>query len=615
MISRLYLFLFLSFLLLCGAGNCFADTAYDADYNVHRQIEFKNEYTRQEEDLNEGVPEEVLNRAVKYRVECRRSKVRDNIEAYLSTLPELKRISFNTHHSSVYKIEEKVKSAVKVYGYYRPVIKMTFKSKNSSVLYVHVDLGKPVWIKDTHIEVLGEALTDPGFMRVFRENKLKPYTILSHDAYETIKARVMTTALTRGYFDSHFIKSHVYVDPTENSAEVYLVFNSGKRYRFGAVSYTGDTQYVPAIEPVVDIEPSDRFNTERISRVSGNLYDTGYFADAEVHPVLEETEDYEVPINIHLKRKKFNVVETGIGYATDEGVRGNVRWNMPLLNERGDSLIMQLQMSQVKQEFLVRYKIPYRNPLTDYFYLQAQQTHDELNDTKDDVTSFQAHYVTKEHRPWSVDYGFNVQYEDYTQGMEKGNAWTIGPNLRVNFARAFPRVDARVGENYNFRVATSAKNIGADVTFVQLYSSAKWMFSPTRDSRFLMRFEQGVNVGPDAESAPPSYRFFVGGDNSVRGFGYKTVSDRDRTGKLAGGRYMTTGSAEVQIPVIEDLRSAWFIDAGQATNNYKSDNTVVGVGTGIRYVTPIGLIKVDLGFGVSETHIPFHLHFGIGPDI
>ena len=78
---------------------------------------------------------------------------------------------------------------------------------------------------------------------------------------------------------------------------------------------------------------------------------------------------------------------------------------------------------------------------------------------------------------------------------------------------------------------------------------------------------------------------------------------------------MTTGSMEVQLPVIEDLRSAWFIDAGQATNKYEDKNTVIGVGTGIRYVSPVGIIKVDFGFGVSEKRIPFRLHFGMGPDI
>ena len=615
MLFRLYRVLCLLVFLLTCAANCYADTTYDADYNYNRQLQFQNEYVQKDGGLNDGVSEQVLEKIVKYKVECGNSSVRDNVEAYLSTLPELHRRSFNTPHVSVRKIEERVNEASKVYGYYRPNVKMTFRSKKSAVLVVYVDPGKPVWVKKTHVQILGEALTDPGFMRIFRKMTIKPYTILTHDAYESLKAKIIATALIRGYFDAHFVKNHVYADPTENSADVYLIFNSGRRYRFGKVSFTGDTRYVPAIEPLVQIEESDRFNTDKLSSVSSHLYDTGYFADAEVHPILEETEDYQVPINIHLKRKKFNVVETSLGYATDEGVRGKVKWNMPLLNERGDSLVMQLHASEVKREFLVRYKIPFRNPLSDYFFLQAQQIRENLNDTLDNITSFQGHYVTKEHAPWSVDYGFTVQYEDYSQGIENGNTWTIGPSLRVNFARAFPYRDVRSGENYNFRIFSSSTNLGGDVTFLQLYSSAKWLLSPTRDSRFILRLEQGANIGPDAKSAPPSYRFFVGGDNSVRGFGYKTVSDRDRGGKLSGGRYMTSGTAEIQIPVIEDLRNAWFIDAGQATNEYKSENTVIGVGTGIRYVTPIGLVKVDLGFGVSEKKVPFHLHFGIGPDI
>lgn len=603
-------------LLLPAASR--ADTVYGgepgaaAEKSPERDPDF---YTRPVKNLNADASKEALGLVVEYEVSLENDEAaRENVRAYLQTMPEMRRINLSSS-ATIEKIKARVRDAVKVFGFYNPGVAMEFKSATSAVLVVYVEPGKKMWVRRTDIQVLGEAATDPGYMRIFKGLKIKSHTPLSHEEYEGLKSKMMAAAITRGYFDGHFIFSKVYANLKENYADVRLIFNSGRRYRFGEVRYSGDVRYRPAIAEIVDIREGVRFDAYRLSGLGSRLYETGYFSDAEVSPLIEETENYQVPININLKRKKFNVMEVGLGYATDEGVRGKVTWNMPLLNERGDSLLMQIEASQVRQEFLTRYKIPFHNPLSDYFYLQAQQSHEDLNDTLDDITSFQGHFVTRKHRPWSFDGGVTVQYEDYTQGLEKGNAWTIGPTLRVNYARSFPRRDQARGENYTFRVLTSSRALGADVNFVQLYAQAKWLFNPTRNSRLLFKVEQGVNVGPDAKAAPPSYRFFVGGDNSVRGFAYKSISNRDASGDLAGGRYLTAGTAEIQLPVIENMRWAWFVDAGQATNDYKSDETIVGAGTGVRYVSPVGLIKFDFGFGVSETHIPFRVHFGIGPDI
>lgn len=608
---------FLLAVCLFNPSQAYADTVYDLFSRFTRSEEDNDDYfsVGDDRDINNGVSDAVLNKVIKYNVICDNKEIKENIEAYLSTLPEFKRLSFNKIGTSAEKIDKKVRDAVKVFGYYNPSIKMKFKNKKSKILTVAVDLRKPVWIRNARIEVIGEGLTDPVLMSVFRKGLIKSHTVLSHEAYENLKSKMLAMALTRGYLDAHFIKSKVYANVDENCADMALILNTGRRYRLGEITFSGDTRYLPTVEPVIGISAGENLSTDKLSGLSSRLYDTGYFADVEVHPLLEETDNYKVPINVHIERKKFNVVELGLGYATDDGIRGKVKWNMPLLNEHGDSLLLQTEVSHIRQEFLARYKIPFKNPLTDYFYIQGQQSHESLNDTNENITSGQVHYATKEYAPWVLDMGYVLQYEDYRQGIEKGNSVTSGPSFKVNFSRSYPRMDVRKGESYTFKTFASSTGLGADVTFLQLYGSAKWLFSPTRNSRFIMRFEQGVNLGDDYAKIPPYYRFFVGGDSSVRGFGYKTVSDRDVEGNLKGGRYMTTGSMEVQLPVIEDLRSAWFIDAGQATNKYEDKNTVIGVGTGIRYVSPVGIIKVDFGFGVSEKRIPFRLHFGIGPDI
>ena len=62
-------------------------------------------------------------------------------------------------------------------------------------------------------------------------------------------------------------------------------------------------------------------------------------------------------------------------------------------------------------------------------------------------------------------------------------------------------------------------------------------------------------MGADLDAIPPSLRFFAGGDQSIRGFGFETISPVDASGKLTGARYETTGSLEYAHPVAERWRS------------------------------------------------------------
>ena len=111
-------------------------------------------------------------------------------------------------------------------------------------------------------------------------------------------------------------------------------------------------------------------------------------------------------------------------------------------------------------------------------------------------------------------------------------------------------------------------------------------------------------------------RFFAGGEQSVRGFGYEKISPKNSDGELTGAKYLTVGSVELQVPVMNKVRMAIFTDVGTATNDYGDDTDIkVGTGLGVRYISPVGPIRADIGVGVSETPIPIRLHFGLGLDL
>jgi translocation and assembly module TamA len=110
-------------------------------------------------------------------------------------------------------------------------------------------------------------------------------------------------------------------------------------------------------------------------------------------------------------------------------------------------------------------------------------------------------------------------------------------------------------------------------------------------------------------------RFFTGGDRSVRGFRYEGIGARDSLGTIIGGQALVVGSIEADYQVLPSWALAVFTDAGHAENTLTLRNLERSVGTGVRYLSPIGPIRFDVAFAVSRPGSPMRLHVSLGPDI
>ena len=110
---------------------------------------------------------------------------------------------------------------------------------------------------------------------------------------------------------------------------------------------------------------------------------------------------------------------------------------------------------------------------------------------------------------------------------------------------------------------------------------------------------------------PGSERFFAGGDTSVRGYAldrlgipFKTI---DTNGFPTGGNAVIVLNAELRVPVIGGLGAVGFMDAGQVFNrvsDFDFGQIKPTAGMGLRYQSPIGPIRVDLGFKLDRGRLP-----------
>jgi translocation and assembly module TamA len=127
--------------------------------------------------------------------------------------------------------------------------------------------------------------------------------------------------------------------------------------------------------------------------------------------------------------------------------------------------------------------------------------------------------------------------------------------------------------------------------------------------------EGGAVVARDSAPIPDTQLFITGGDNTVRGYGLRDIGVPRADGSIGPGRYKGVVSLEWQRPIFNaDQRSNWenvlFIDGGAIANKAGDLKPVWGVGTGIRYNSPVGPLQLDLAYGLEVRRFRIHLNVG-----
>ena len=82
-----------------------------------------------------------------------------------------------------------------------------------------------------------------------------------------------------------------------------------------------------------------------------------------------------------------------------------------------------------------------------------------------------------------------------------------------------------------------------------------------------------------------------------------------------GGRYLLVGSGEYQYQFADKWRASLFVDHGNAINNL-SDPLATGAGAGIRWISPVGPLRLDIAKGLNpEFGGGWRIHFSMGPEL
>ena len=188
-------------------------------------------------------------------------------------------------------IQQRAAKALKAYGYYSPSFQVTLEGKPEvERARIEVSSGERVIIQRLEVSIEGEARDDKAFTQALEAFPLHEGDPLRHAPYEGLRSRLSTLALQRGYFDARFTRHRIEVRPWQNSARIYLTFDSGPRYRFGDIRFSGSQIEQRRLINLLPFAAGDPYQADQLAEYNQRLGQTGWFRSIGVRPQIERTQ-------------------------------------------------------------------------------------------------------------------------------------------------------------------------------------------------------------------------------------------------------------------------------------------------------------------------------------
>ncbi|MFT7288557.1 MAG: translocation and assembly module TamA [Halieaceae bacterium] len=520
--------------------------------------------------------------------------------------------------------QKEIDAALQPFGYYAASVDATLverdpaseNSRNGTrwLARYEIDPGPATRIREVNISLQGEGQSNEHLQQLISRAEINPGDVLQHQAYDKLKRELQNDAYGQGYLDGRFESSQIAVHPHKQLADVTLLFDTGPQLYFGELTIEQTILSQTFIDKFLGISAGEVFNPRRLIDLQLALSDSDYFETTEVNVQRDKGTNGQVPVQISTSPSKPRRYESSLGYGTDTGVRGRVSALWRRINQHGHRLRSDIRLSQIQQSAVTRYTIPIGDVRSEHLDFTGDIDQRKLNDV--DSKRYSLSSSLNQNR-WGGRRRLSLRYQHET--------WSFGDNPEEQStllipAIAYHRVKAddvlftRRGYAFSARLSGAAEGLLSDTSFAQALFTARSVWSPSENSRLLIRGEYGATATDNFDLLPPSERFFTGGAQTVRGYSFEELSPLDDNGNRVGGLYLGVASFEMDYLFYGNFGVAAFVDAGNASDTPGIDPKI-GAGIGLRYRTPIGMVRVDFAHPFDDPTSSFAFHISLGPDL
>ncbi len=440
------------------------------------------------------------------------------------------------------------------------------------------------------------------------------------------------------YLQNGYIYAAVDLETTFNNDKtdvvVDYIISENKPVYTGEISVTGNTfTKEKVIRRELLIREDELFSYEKILRSQRQLLKLGIFKSARVEPLHPDLKEEKKDISVRIEEGYPGRVEFGIGYGDVERLRGMIEAGYKNLFGTGRQVTLRAEGSSIEQ----KYSINYKEPWVFGYQMDGRLNLVDLVENKSsfDRRTFGFSAGLDKSFSESVTGSLTYQYEDVKlsdvqpeailtpEDTGKVEVATINPSLIVD-RRNDPFNPSR-GSLFSITFREAARVLGSKPQFAKITVQDSLFFSPISKLVFALSVRGGVawNFG-ESNEVPIFERYFTGGRSTVRGYDQeklgipgKTITYDGNSWTPTGGNMLLVLNGELRFPLFKGLGMVAFVDGGNVwrkVDEFDASEIRATAGAGIRYNTPVGPLRLDLGCKLDtevgeERCIP---HFTLG---
>lgn len=561
---------------------------------------------------------------------------------------------------------------LEAFGYYRATVEGELSREGDDwVARYQVRVGNAIRVRELDIDFAGEGADDPALAALLPGFPLRPGDRLVHAQWERGKSALGSAIEGRGYLRARQTSSRVEVYREDRAADIALAWDTGPRYRYGETLFEGAQFDDDFMQRFVRHRPGEPYLADDLLALQRRLIDADYFAFVSVSPRIarrrgpagtpvpadadatsasagepaaaagqapeparasrsagdapteEEAavdtpgsvEDPEptVPIVVEVTPAPRDVYTAGVSIGTDSGVgvRGSVlrRW----VNRRGHRASAEAEVSQRRTAAAANYAMPRPGDGVRTLNVGVSHLREQTDTSESETTSLYA-MENRLWRGWLRDLGLRAMYGDFEVAEQRRNSTLVFAEGRLSRRVANDDLFPTRGWSLSFEARAGSEALLSDTDFVQLRAEARLIHPLGERQRLHLRGQLGSTWVDDFDALPPPLRFYAGGDRTVRGYGFQALGPQDDEGRVLGGEHLAVASVEFERDVARDWSVAGFVDSGNAYTE-GSFRTRTGIGAGVRWRSPVGLVRLDLAHGLDEAGRSLTLHLVIGPSL
>lgn len=474
-------------------------------------------------------------------------------------------------------------------------------------------------VLEGELDVLNEKGDKEAVSLVKRLNTqwpLSPGKPFLQSTWSAAKNATLATLRSEGYAAAVWSGTAATVDAEAQTAKLFVVADSGPRFFYGPLTIEGlKRQPESAIRNMAGFRQGDPYREAQVLDFQERLQKLNLFESVFVTLSDDPARAKDAPLTVQVREMPLQQATFGVGVSSDTGPRVSVEhlhrllWGMPW---QAKSKVQLGREESLAQTDLTSHPNPGRKR-----WLASLLASRQL-DTDDALTT------TYRVRGGQMDEGERLERISYLEflsakvtsagGVDVSDASALSANQQYVWRDVDSQILPTRGFTANVQgsVGHTFSTMEEPGWFGRAYGRLTWYKPLPAQWYATVRAEGGHVFAADDVSVPDTLLFRAGGDESVRGYGYRTLGAQ-KDGVTVGARTMVTGSVELARPILERFPSLWgavFVDAGDAADRWGDLDPKLGYGMGVRWRSPVGPLRLDLAYGQDVGQ--YRIHFSVG---